>query len=399
MVRLVVLLLLAVSVASCANFTKAISGDPEDEEFFAGCRNYFFQARWRGQAVPYCPENEGLVLLPPTYPPGLVLFGYSPQPVHIQFLRELIEKLVEDQGRPQVGILIPRFENMEAYRLFSKYLEPPYSDFVRFIPVPAEDALWTQDYFEVAVSTISGRGTLIDLPYVSRLEESIPAAMALNCQMGLVTQEPLPKPKDYPGHGDFGGNIEPFPGNLIVAGNNLTATTQKALEVNLSQDILTVNTAWGEPGLADELYSVLPLRQVDKESCEFGITYASPKRALELIKAEGGKQTDFALSPPVPEGKDSIPVVSREDFSPCIELIARDEIAKAKPQLRKKCSEFVRANETYAEIIDGGLGEIIESVKKRTSCNEIQPIALPLLFAPEKIRAKYGLWDDHAVSV
>lgn len=397
--RVIVLLLLFASVASCATFTNAINGDSDDEEFFSGCRNYFFQAKWRGQSVPFCPENEGLVLLPPSYPPGLVFLGYSPQPVHIQFLRELIEKLVEDTSRPQIAILIPRYENAEVYRLFSKYLEPPYSDFVRFLPVPAEDALWTQDYFEVAISTISGRGTLIDLPYVSRQQESIPSAVALSCQMGMVAQEELPKAKDYPGHGDFGGNIEPFPGNLIVAGNNLSATTQKVLDVNLSQDVVTVNTAWGEPGLADELYSVLPYRRADKESCDFAVTYASPKRALELIKAEGSKQSEFDISPAVPEGKDSIPVVDREDFSKCIEWIAHDKVSTAPSQLRKKCSEFIKANEAYSEIIESGLNEIVESVKKRTSCNEIEPVPMPLLFAPEKIKAKYGQWDDHAVSM
>lgn len=390
----------AVSLSACSLIGKNnVATDSEYDEAFAGCRNYFFQSKWRSEKVPVCPGSEGLVLLPPTFPPGLIFLGYSPQPSHVQFLRELIEKLVEDESRPQVAILVPRLENSEVYRLFNKFLEPPYADFVRFIPVPTDEALWVQDYFEVAVSNSTGRGTIFDLPHVSRDEDSTPAAVALSCQMGYVAQESLPKSKDYPGHGDFGGNIAPFPGNLIVAGNNLTATTQKVLDVNLAQDLMTVNTAWGDPGMVNEIFGVLRVRAQAADQCDFAITHAAPRLALELIKASKSGSGEFQISPPIPEGKDAIPVVQRDDFSPCMELIAQDKVASAPAKTRKLCEELLKANETYAQIIDEGLTAITEEVKKRTNCAEIKTVPLPLVFAPERIKAKYGQWDDHAVNL
>ena len=398
--RLLLGILISSCLVACATLSNKQTDGELDYEAFAGCRNNFFQEQWRGQAVPQCPVAEGLVLLPPTYPPGLVFLGYAPQPVYVQFLREIIERLVEDANRPQIAILIPRYENGEVYRLFKKYLEPPYSDFVRFVPTPAEESLWAQDYFEVAISTDSGRGTLIDLPFENPKGESIPAAVALSCQMDLIPQETtLPKSQSYPAYGDFGGNIESFPGNLVVAGNNLTATTQKVLEVNLSQDTLTVDTAWGEPGHVDEVFGVLPVRNAQPGSCDFTITYASPQLAIELLKSKGSESKSIKISPEVPEGKDAIPVVDRVNFSKCYELIANNQMKSAKRKLKNRCEAFLKANEAYSVLIDKGLAEILEAVKKRTNCQDVEAVPLPLLFAPEKIKAVYGKVNDHAISL
>ena len=364
------------------------------------CRNYFFQNMWGNEKVPACPDSEGLVLLPATYPPAQIFLGYAPQPVHVQFLRDLIEKLAETSPRPQLIITVPRLENDEAYRLYKKYLEPPFSSFVRFVSMPSDESLWMQDYMEVAVSTVSGRGTILDLPYQGREGESIPAAMALNCQMGLIPQGAFfDKKKIPPGNGDFGGNIEAMPGNFILAGDELTSTTQEILEVNLSQDIVKVKTSWGEPGHIDEIFSVVPDKTAKAGACDYALLYASPKLAMDILKSRGLDGKTERLSPPIPEGEESIPVVERVDFEKCFAQLKGDLYKQANAKLRKNCEELIKANETYAGIIDEGLGQVVEALVKRSHCTEVKTIPMPLLFGPEKLKGKYGAKDDYAMSI
>ncbi|MBK7843885.1 MAG: hypothetical protein IPJ71_09345 [Bdellovibrionales bacterium] len=126
------LLIVLFSLGACAHLQpigKEIEDSSSEPSF---CRNNFFQEKNGKETVPFCPVSEGLVLLPATFPPAEIFLGYVPQPSHIQFLRDLLDKLVEDPHRPQVVITVPRHDNDEAYRLFKKYLEPPYSCFVRF---------------------------------------------------------------------------------------------------------------------------------------------------------------------------------------------------------------------------------------------------------------------------
>lgn len=390
-----------IALHSCVHLPTVEEGREDLEVESSFCRNNFFQDKWGKEKVPLCPSSEGLVLLPATFPPALVFLGYVPQPVHVQFLRELIEKLADDPQRPQLVITVPRRENEEAYRLFQKYLELPYSQFVRFIPMPSEDSLWTQDYFEVGVSTLSGKGTIVDLPSQGLESESVPSALALSCQMGLVHQESTSEKNKLFNQSDFGGNIEAFPGNMLVVGDHLSSSAQDLIELNLSQDMIRVNTSWGEPGHIDEVYSVLPsyTNKGKGGSCDFAIVYSSPELALKLLQKNGFDGKRERLSPPIPEGEESIPVVERVDFTECLGLIQNESYLHSKQKVRHLCEELIKANKIYAKLINQGLEQIVNSVSKRTGCNSISTIPVPVVYGPEKFSAIYGQRDDHAVNI
>lgn len=384
---------------SCAVFQTRVEEVEGTETKVSFCHNNFFQRSWGKRKVPLCPSSEGLVLLPATYPAAQIFLGYASQPVHVQFLRELIEKLAEDPERPQVVILVPRQENEEAYRLYQKYLEAPYSQFVRFIPMPSEDSLWTQDYFEVGISTVSGKGTIIELPSQGLERKSIPAALALSCQMNLVRQNEPNDLKTSGGPSDFGGNIEAFPGNFVLVGDNMSSAAEELLDVNLSQDIVKVNTSWGEPGNISEVYGVLPNFKSTDKNCDFAVIYSSPRLALQILREKGLKSKRERISPPIPEGEESIPVVERTDFEACFDLVPGDAYLKANPKLRKRCEHLLKANETYAKIIDQGLEQLVDSISQRTSCSEVQTIPMPVVYGPERERPSYGGKEDHAVNI
>ena len=393
------LLIALLWIGGCTHFQSKVKEVEESAGEPSFCRNNFFQEKNGKEVVPFCPVSEGLVLLPATFPPAQIFLGYVPQPSHVQFLRDLLDKLVEDSHRPQVIVTVPRHENDEAYRLFKKYLEPPYSSFVRFLSMPSDDSLWTQDYFEVGISTVSGRGTFVDLPSQGLESESIPASLALSCQMGLVQPENVIDQKKLKGQSDFGGNIEAFPGNFLVVGDHLSSSAQDLLEVNLSQDILRVNTSWGEPGQIDEMFTVLPDLQNNQGHCGFSILYSSPELALKILREQGLESKRSRLSPPIPEGEESIPVIERVDFSECYGLLKDEAYKNSSSKVRQKCEELLKANSAYAKSINESLGQIIESIEKRTNCSAIKSIPMPVLYGPEKIKGQYGTKEDYAMNV
>jgi hypothetical protein len=239
----------------------------------------------------------------------------------------------------------------------------------------------------------------VDLPSQGLESESVPASLALSCQMGLVHPENVIDQKKLRGHSDFGGNIEAFPGNFLVVGDHLSSSAQDLLEVNLSQDILRVNTSWGEPGQIDEMFTILPDRQNGQENCGFSILYSSPELALKILRENGLETKRSRLSPPIPEGEESIPVIERVDFSECYGLLKDEAYKNSSSKIRQKCEELLKANSAYSKSINESLAQIIESIEKRTNCSAVKSIPMPVLYGPEKIKGQYGTKEDYAMNV
>jgi hypothetical protein len=331
-----------------------------------------------------CPSMSGLTILPAHYPPRTLFVGYSPEPSYLTFLRTLIERNAHRSRPLQIIVLVPRLDTEQAYQDLKSYMHRPQANHLTFFTAPSDETLWMQDYMEIGLSLKDGHLKMIDLPYTDREGEALPAAIALSCQFDLIPQ-PSDSTEDeqdnLPQHGNYGGNIEALPGNLLLIGNTMGQATQKHLRhVFRDMPVISIDVRWLDTGHVDELFSVLPDRS-DKAACPFAIGYTSPKLALELVHQYGFNSRKQILPPPVSLEDVSLELQDASFFTECLSLYAHDNIQT------KRCRRFIQANMAYEALIQRERSRIDAALVKHTACAHINWIALPQLFVPS-----YGVW-------
>ena len=326
-----------------------------------------------------CPKVQGLTILPAHYPPRTLFVGYSPEPNYLAFLSTLFERNANRKIPFQIIVLIPRLDTEQAYRDLKPYIERSQTNHLTFFTAPSDETLWMQDYLELGLSLPDGRLKIIDLPYGDREGEAIPAAIALSCQFDLITQ---PGDNSYrdPGqareHGNYGGNIEALPGNLLLIGNTMSQITQQHLR-NLfpKMSVMRINVRWLETGHVDELFAVLP-NHANQATCPFAMAYASPKLALALVKQS--RLTSRKRILPFPASVEDVSTELQNEFffTQCLSRYAHNKIQA------ESCYRFIEANIVYEQLIQQERDRIHAALIKNRSCSSINWIALPQLFVP-----------------
>ena len=339
-----------------------------------------------------CPNTQDLTILPGHYPPRALFVGYSPEPSFLAFLSALIAHNARRSHPLRIIILAPRLDTEQAYRDLKPYMHGAQSRHLTFFATPSDETLWMQDYMEIALSLKDGRLRLIDLPYIDREGEALPSAIALSCQYDLIPQPEYSDEDDsadWPDHGNYGGNIEALPGNLLLVGNTMNQTTQTHLRQVLPQMTpLIINVRWLETGHVDELFAVLPDRSAGA-ACPFAMAYTSPKLALDLAQ-----QTHFnarkQISPPPVEIQDvSVELKDLSIFTTCLSNYAQHRSGK------EHCRRFIQANLAYEELIQQQRRQIDKALMQRKTCAQIKWIALPQLFAPShEVWLEDGNWGS-----
>ncbi|MGZ3713296.1 MAG: hypothetical protein ACXVBE_16140, partial [Bdellovibrionota bacterium] len=157
-----------------------------------------------------CPEGEGFRLVPSTLPAQAVFLGYSAK--HPLFLKQIIPILARSPASSQINFFVKHAEIGEARKFLS---EIPDAQSLHFLELPFEPA-WPQDFI---VMGITGKNppkpTLLNLPYEHA--PKLPEAVAHACNISQVAPKfPASEIKE---NNDFGGNIVPFPGNVVVIGS------------------------------------------------------------------------------------------------------------------------------------------------------------------------------------
>jgi hypothetical protein len=353
------------------------------EQLATGCPQHYVSSE---AGIPACPKSKNLTILPAHYPPRTLFVGYSPEPSYLAFLSTLIERNAKRARPLQIVVLIPRFDTEQAYEDLKFYIQRSQAQHLTFITTPSDETLWMQDYLEIGLSLKDGRLKLIDLPYIDREGEAIPAAIALSCQFDLI-----PQPKDstsqdqnhVPLHGNYGGNIEALPGNLLLIGNTMSQLTQQHLH-RIFQDmtIMKIDVSWLETGHVDELFSVLPDRST-KAACPFAMTYTSPKLALELMQKNKFSREHGILPTPASIMDVSLELQEASLFSECFSAYAQ------KKEQPEQCQRLIQANIAYEQKIQQERKRIDTVLVKQNSCPNINWIALPQLFVPS-----YEIWME-----
>lgn len=339
--------------------------------------------------LPKCPVQEGNYLLPRNYPPSAVFVGYSQDSGHEDLLKKLIHVVKAFQPPIKLNILVAREEISISRKTLSLLQKEPYKNFVNILPMPANETLWAQDYMEVGYDISKEESFFLDLPYIEREGENVPSALALYCKNELVDQvdEFLTA---TPGNGDYGGNIEAYPGGLIVIGNNMTLETQKQLQQLFPQQkTLSIKLDWLETGHVDEAISYLPQAN-NNNLCEHVVAYSSPKLAIKVLNETKSWNTI------IPSYENSIFATEEEgervDFMPCF---LNPEMDKMSPI----CKELLKANQVYEEIIKKDVDHLVAEMNQSLKCPQIKVVPFPQLFAPSHIESSYGGEKDLARAI
>lgn len=329
-----------------------------------------------------CPAKSGKIFLPRTYTANSLYLGYSSDSNHFTFITQLLDALDKYENPPLINILVPRQEILAAHELFGELQKTKKYKNIQFHPSVSNETMWMQDYFELSTDLATGIASYLDLPYLEREGELIPASLSLTCNKPLIKEPEYTNPDLLPGNGDYGGNIEPFSEKLVFVGNNMTPETLKQVHDNTTlQEVISLNVEWLDTGHVDELFAMLPHKK-DATACEQTLIYASPAKAIELLKTVDvtkiNKVPSFA---PEYEDEDEWP-----DFFPCL--------AK---KGGKTCKSFYQANEVYQQLIQAELGKILEAFQKNHKCKPAT-VPFPQLFSPLETKGPYGSYNDRAIA-
>lgn len=358
-------------------YQKKTSSAPSSLKRQSLCENQYASLR-------SCPKNVGKVFLPRTYGVKSIYVGYSDDTYHLDFLDLLLEKVETLESKPVVNILIGR-EDIQNARA---YFQPPYTkkqyDYINYLTSPSNEVIWQQDYFEILFDTMTGESLFVDLPYLEREGEHIPAALSLSCQKNLIEQ-PQNFSEDYPpGNGDYGGNIEPFSEKVLVIGNNITYETSDQIKKITSQELVEIKVDWLLTGHVDELFSVLP-HSKNASACDQSLFYASPEKAFELLEKNN---EPLALTGPY----------AQSPFDDGSTWPSFEECLLSKTNPSKKCQNFFLANTAYQKIQRENISLIQEAFQKNHQC-KLKEVPIPQLFAPsEEFKEVYGQVDDEALA-
>jgi hypothetical protein len=181
-----------------------------------------------------CPEKAQTLILPRTFPASSIYIGFIPDSYHLDFLKKLIDIVKEHPQGPKLNVLIPRLDDTDAYDKLKSYFAKTNYEFLNFIPTSSDQTIWAQDYMEIVFDTQKGVSKILNLPYYGREGDYIPTSIGLSCQKQIIEQAEFDE-SNYPGNGDYGGNIDAITTKVMIVGNTISNPTYEILKSSISQ--------------------------------------------------------------------------------------------------------------------------------------------------------------------
>lgn len=166
--------------------------------------------------------------------------------------------------------------------------------------------------------------------------------------------------------GDYGGNIEVTPDNILFHGDTMTPACRNfLLENGYKGREIQLNTSWLAVGHIDEYMMIIPTKF---SPCGYSLVRSDPWYAMELLKS--ASPSDFEGMP-----------------EPYKSFLPRVQAALNDPQAWKETKEalFIELNRKIGEIIEENVGKFVQEVRNITgdSEREIPTVAWPNLFRSE----------------
>lgn len=377
--------------------------------------NYTRQGLRLGGALTACPGGDGFRPLSSVHPVAGVFVAFEE---NAEYIRNLAQILADNEPDIPLNVLVRNNNRQSAENEFR-------SLHVNLIPIDLrytsrEDEasiLWMQDHIETGVIGNGRERAFFDMPY-SRAE-NVAATLAASCGVSLNVNnrvssvDPIRSNIASDDSENFGGNLEAFPGNVLLTGSNMTAQLREVIErgmdVPRQGQSVQANVSWLNVGHVDEVFNVVPATNRGSP-CNFAILYSSPALALNLatqarprcLPRRGRSLPDECyLEPEL--GRHAV-VIGNESAShsprrqrDCISALPRaSDGHPMRVTDALACPELVRANRQYETIIQSNLINLRNAVAERTGCRDVQTIGVPALYRPEMARRRYGTLDDHA---
>lgn len=256
---------------------------------FAGMVACAGTADARVRQIESADQVESLRFLSANNCPVKVIVAYSPETENENFVISLINIVAEMHESGQVKKedafkvhVIPTVAAKGSdFAILRKKVSPQrLKQYVEFSSTDASNDMWMQDWGEVGVIKIKSEAK----PQLAVFDSNrgrglrhLPSVLASFWNSYLLTN-----PSKQHSSGDYGGNIEVTPDNILLLGNTSTPELRAFLEENgYAGRIAVLETDWLKVGHVDEYISVCPS---PKSPLGYTLIKANPRLALRLIK-------------------------------------------------------------------------------------------------------------------
>lgn len=367
-------------------------------------------------------DIQSIRFLSPNNIPVKVLAVYSPEFGNVAFIKSLINIVAEmhEKGRlkPEEAFkihLIPtvyskKSDFAELRKSFSAELLKKY---VEFSSAEVNNDVWMQDWGEVGVVKLKSEAKAQLVVFDSnrgRGTGDLPSRLA-HFWNGFV----MKNPSETHSCGDYGGNIEVTPDNVLLIGNTSTPQLRDYLNKNgYAQRMAVLETDWLEVGHVDEYISVCPNPKAPRG---YTLIKANPRLALRLIKDSSAAELDAIKQPDYKKmlinvrkylreaekkrGKqvkdDDNVVPQAEKFSeavvdyltkddsgayvmPPMDLSFETETRNSGSPSDKEVEDFIKLNLTLANLIDTNVKTACDQIGKVSKAKAHSVISFPALF-------------------
>ncbi len=234
--------------------------------------------------VPKCPKGA---LLTEDYP--VMAAVVSDADGGVEFIKSFSEKIYKAGQEPPPQLVVNA--TSENFNALKKHLQNQSwfkKEWLASLTRVNTDNRWnwSQDYFETFYDPATGYPIIREVKHYGRAGDLASAVGNAVKQCGIITGSELPALDNRPGF--YGGNLEAGPGNLCLVGDDHLTEDEwgnYSLAVcNKRDDTVKAPVSWLTVGHTDEIYKMVPTN--GKEPCNFAIMLASPRKGLELLKAD-----------------------------------------------------------------------------------------------------------------
>ncbi len=386
----------------------------------------FLQAPGYARVRPIIsPDDiESIRFLSPNNMPVKVLVVYSPEFGNVGFIKSLIKIVAgmheKGQVKPEHAFkvhLIPtmRSKKSDFAELRKEFSAALLKKYVEFSDAEVNNDVWMQDWGEVGVVKLKSERKAQLVVFDSnrgRGTGDLPSRLA-HFWNGFV----MKNPSKAQSAGDYGGNIEVTPDNILLIGNTSTPQLRKYLEKHgYANRMAVLESDWLNVGHVDEYVSVCPNPKAPRG---YTLIKANPRLALRLIKDSSAselgtikqreyrdmlinvrkylREADRKRGKRVKEGDDKVP--PQEQFSdavvdyltkdesgafvlPSIDLSFGSRSGTSSSPSDKVVEDFIKLNLTLANLIDTNVKAACDKISqvRKESKKSHSVISFPALF-------------------
>ena len=241
--------------------------------------------------MPSCPAGE---TIPETYPVGAVVvsdLGFRGK--DSRFTMDFVEKVLRSSGKDAPLILLPveneTIEQIKARINAMNLSSDKKTQWLKsLVQVPAQSYTWQQDYFQAFVNPKTGLPVLRSVQGYSRSHTSMDRLVEATRDCGFEKGADLVTDRFV--NGAMGGNIQTLPSGLCALGDDhfrSDAEWSTYADQFCGKDAdnrIKVPTSWLSVGHTDEIMKTVRNKK-QPAPCDFSVVVASPKKAIELLKA------------------------------------------------------------------------------------------------------------------